>query len=114
MADQRIGESAAGGRGSRNAAHATAGSPRVRQYDIDTALRLPAARDEWQGSESSLDLSVVIPACNEEQNVEPLWEELRGVLAATNLTFEVIIVDDGSTDATFEKLKAMTADPRLC
>jgi glycosyltransferase involved in cell wall biosynthesis len=45
-------------------------------------------------------LSVVIPAFNEEENVEPCVRELIPVLEALGRPFEVIIVDDGSRDAT--------------
>ncbi len=47
-----------------------------------------------------VDLSVVAPAHNEEENVEPLVTEIRDVLAKTGVTFEILLVDDGSTDAT--------------
>jgi glycosyltransferase involved in cell wall biosynthesis len=52
-----------------------------------------------------MDLSVVIPLFNEEQNVEPLHAELSRVLAAMGIAYEILIIDDGSTDATFETLR---------
>ncbi len=59
-------------------------------------------------------LSVVIPAYNEEPNVEPCYRELVGVLSGLGHAFEVIVVDDGSTDGTFAALGALAAaDPRL-
>ncbi len=61
-----------------------------------------------------LDLSVVIPVYNEEQNLPPLWDELRGVLEFLPLTFEVVLVDDGSRDRSAEIVRAMReADPRV-
>jgi glycosyltransferase involved in cell wall biosynthesis len=45
-----------------------------------------------------LDLSVVIPVYNEEPNLAPLWDELRGVLDGLGLAYEVVFVDDGSQD----------------
>jgi glycosyltransferase involved in cell wall biosynthesis len=60
-------------------------------------------------ADSTLDLSVVIPVHNEGANVAPLIEELYGSLGATDLTFEVILVDDGSTDDTFARLRAAAA-----
>ena len=39
-----------------------------------------------------IDLSVVIPVYNEEENLPPLWAELRGVLAPLGLRFEVVFV----------------------
>jgi dolichol-phosphate mannosyltransferase len=45
-------------------------------------------------------LSVVVPLYNEEECVEPLWERLRAVLEPMGSPFEVVLVDDGSRDAT--------------
>jgi glycosyltransferase involved in cell wall biosynthesis len=50
------------------------------------------------------DISVVIPVYNEEENVEPLLAELYPALQALDRTFEVICVDDGSSDGTFAAL----------
>jgi glycosyltransferase involved in cell wall biosynthesis len=55
------------------------------------------------------EVSVVIPLRDEEENVVPLHDELTGVLDQLGTTYEVILVDDGSTDATFEKLAAVQA-----
>ena len=48
-----------------------------------------------------MELSIVIPVYNEEENVEPLIGEVEGVLAAAGKTYEIIAVDDGSKDHTF-------------
>ncbi|RLA63501.1 MAG: glycosyltransferase [Epsilonproteobacteria bacterium] len=45
-------------------------------------------------------LSVIIPVYNEEENILPLYRELRAVLGRINKTHEIIFVDDGSTDNT--------------
>ncbi len=52
-------------------------------------------------------LSVVIPVYNEEENIVPLLEALDKALSPLGKPFEVVIVDDGSTDRTLEKLKAL-------
>ena len=44
-------------------------------------------------------LSVVVPVYNEEENLEPFTEELIGVLESIKRSYEIIFVDDGSTDA---------------
>ena len=49
-------------------------------------------------------ISVVVPVHDEEQSVEPLLDELADALAPLDTTWEVIFVDDGSTDATFARL----------
>jgi glycosyltransferase involved in cell wall biosynthesis len=50
------------------------------------------------------EVSVVIPLRDEEENVVPLHDELTDVLDQLGVSYEVILVDDGSTDATFDKL----------
>jgi len=49
-------------------------------------------------------ISVVIPFYNEEANIEPLYEQLTGVSGSSNYDFEIIFVDDGSTDKTYENM----------
>jgi len=52
-------------------------------------------------------LSVVIPVCNEEPNIEPLAAELRAALAG--LPHEVLYVDDGSIDGTVAAVRRARA-----
>jgi glycosyltransferase involved in cell wall biosynthesis len=60
------------------------------------------------------ELSVVIPLLDEAPNVEAVCRELVDTLEAWGRTFEVVLVDDGSTDETFEILSRLhRADPRL-
>jgi dolichol-phosphate mannosyltransferase len=54
-------------------------------------------------------LSVIIPAYNEAQNLERTVEETLSTLAKTDLKHEVIIVDDGSRDGTYEKALAIAS-----
>ena len=53
------------------------------------------------------DVSIVCPCQNEEANVGPLVERIRGALAGTGTTFEIIIVDDGSADGTWQAIKSL-------
>ncbi|MBM4466006.1 MAG: glycosyltransferase family 2 protein [Chloroflexi bacterium] len=57
-----------------------------------------------------MDLSVVIPLYNEEENLVPLYEQLKAALEGTGREYEIIIVDDGSTDGSFEVLKRLHQD----
>jgi len=50
-------------------------------------------------------ISVVIPLHNEEESLEKLYNLLRGVFERNGLTYEVIFVDDGSTDSSFNILE---------
>ena len=60
------------------------------------------------------ELSIVIPVHNESPNIKPLYEELTQVLGHYGRAYELLIVDDGSTDDSFEQLAALQAlDPRL-
>jgi glycosyltransferase involved in cell wall biosynthesis len=61
-----------------------------------------------------LELSIVIPAFNEQDNINPLYEELKEVLSGTGRTYEILFVDDGSTDATFSRMEELhTRDPAV-
>jgi glycosyltransferase involved in cell wall biosynthesis len=51
------------------------------------------------------DISVVVPVYNEEESIPHLYEELDGVLASIGRSYEVVIVDDGSRDKSFEALQ---------
>lgn len=55
-------------------------------------------------------LSVVVPLLNEQDNVLPLVDELESALAGLQGSYEVILVDDGSRDATFARLLERAAE----
>lgn len=59
--------------------------------------------------EQNLDISVVVPLYNEEESLPELVEWIDRVARTNNLTYEIIMVDDGSTDRSWvvvEELKA--------
>lgn len=55
----------------------------------------------------AIQISVVIPVFNEEENVGPLMQELDTVLTEVGQPFEVICVDDASTDGSLTTLKEL-------
>jgi len=59
-----------------------------------------------------IDVSIIIPVLNEEDNVIPLCQELMKVLSEAPWTYEVIFVDDGSSDRTVERLRTVSTDDR--
>lgn len=62
----------------------------------------------------SPELSVVIPVFDEEDNIEPLHEGLARVLPGLKMSYEILFVDDGSTDATFARIAEVVArDPAV-
>mgnify|MGYP001187691787 CR=1 FL=1 len=56
------------------------------------------------------DLSLVIPVYNEEENLRPLAEEIRAAMGGTGIDYEVIFIDDGSKDGSFDILEALAAE----
>ena len=59
---------------------------------------------------AAVELSVISPAHNERENVRPLVEQIRAALDPTNISFEILIVDDASTDDTLETLGELRAE----
>ena len=52
-----------------------------------------------------MDLSIIIPAYNEEESIEPLVDCIYENLKNKKIDFETILIDDGSTDKTWNKIK---------
>ncbi len=59
-----------------------------------------------------MDLSIVIPIFNEQENVEKMYVELVSTLKKLGKSYEIVFVDDGSTDLTFEKLQRLARKNR--
>ncbi len=57
--------------------------------------------------EASLDLSIVVPVYNEEENIDRLYERISESVGRLGKSFEVIFIDDGSTDSSFSHLDAI-------
>ncbi|MGH8554490.1 MAG: glycosyltransferase family 2 protein, partial [Gammaproteobacteria bacterium] len=71
-------------------------------------MTLPAV-EVGAGAQARPALSVVVPMCNEEGSVQPLVRELVAVLEGIGVTYEIVLVDDGSRDATWERITRLAA-----
>jgi glycosyltransferase involved in cell wall biosynthesis len=54
-----------------------------------------------------IEISVVIPVFNEQDNLIPLHAELTDVLSQLNKTYEILFIDDGSSDGSFKALQEL-------
>lgn len=59
-----------------------------------------------------MDISIVIPTYNEEDNVLPLYKEIKAAMDGLKKEYEIIYVDDGSTDRTFSNLEKLNSKDR--
>jgi len=94
-------------------------SRRAAEQSDGLALLPPVAshHDHAEGTASSQRanaprLSVVVPAMNEAGNIPALHKAIADILEATDTTFELILVDDGSTDGTWPAIEALSAQDR--
>jgi glycosyltransferase involved in cell wall biosynthesis len=62
----------------------------------------------------TFDLSIIVPVFNEEDNIRPLHRAIVEAVEPLGLSFEIVLVDDGSRDQTFARAKQVRADdPRV-
>ncbi|MFQ5456341.1 MAG: glycosyltransferase family 2 protein [Nitrospirota bacterium] len=54
---------------------------------------------------SPIDISIVVPIYNEEENIYPLYNSITHVMKGLGKRYEIIFIDDGSSDNTFEKAR---------
>lgn len=77
-----------------------------------TTSRTPQTLPER--SAHPVKLSIIVPVFNEEANLPTLYERLRNTLANYDRSYELLFVDDGSTDNSFGLLRGLfEADPTI-
>ena len=54
-------------------------------------------------------LSIILPAYNEQDNIHHTFTVIRDLLTASSIPFEIIFVDDGSNDLTYQRIKALSS-----
>ena len=59
---------------------------------------------------SLLDLSIIVPLYNEEECVKSLYDGIVSALSPLPLKYEILFVDDGSSDSTFERARKLTEE----
>lgn len=65
-----------------------------------------------QEKDKNPQISIVVPFYNEEDNIEELYEELSRVLKGLGVSYELIFINDGSTDRSHELLLKLFASDR--
>lgn len=58
----------------------------------------------------NIDLSIVIPVYNEQNNVQELYQRIKDALKSITVWYEVVFVNDGSTDKTISIIKALAKE----
>src|SRR5947209_3469387 len=79
----------------------------MQHTEISSNLTIEPAIAAPEPTEQKVAISIVVPIMNEEQSIAILFEKLSTQLDALDKTYEVIFVDDGSTDNTFAELKKL-------
>jgi glycosyltransferase involved in cell wall biosynthesis len=70
--------------------------------------------DAKTGERTAPELSIFLPVFNEAENIDPLHQKLTEWLEKIGRSYEVIYVDDGSTDDSMERLRRIaSSDPRV-
>jgi len=63
-----------------------------------------------KSGETPLDISIVVPLLNEEQSLGELADQIKKALAKANYSYEILFIDDGSTDQSWEIIEKLAED----
>lgn len=73
----------------------------------------PAQQNQPQRAQQQwADISVLIPLYNEEESLKELHQQLRATLGKMNIRYELIFIDDGSTDRSIQVLRELRRNDR--
>jgi len=61
-----------------------------------------------------MDISVIVPLYNEDESLEKLYEWIQRVMTSNQFTYEVIFVNDGSTDRSWEVIESLQQNRQTC
>jgi glycosyltransferase involved in cell wall biosynthesis len=67
---------------------------------------------ENNSSTKNIDYSIIAPLFNEEESIGPLYEAIKKGIENVDLQYEIIFVDDGSSDKTFEKARILAKEDK--
>ena len=79
-----------------------------------TSLRVIKNKPTTQEDAERVELSIVVPIYNEEENIQELYDAIKPVLDQLGKPYEVIFVDDGSKDKSYDILRSLHETDRLC
>ena len=79
----------------------------MQQTTIPSNITIQTDASTLELAEQTVAISVVVPVLDEEQSIKPLFEKLSAQLNSLEKNYEVIFVDDGSTDKTFAEVKKL-------
>ena len=87
--------------------------PKTRSVETHVPTVIPSVSDEVECDHP--EVSVVVPLFNEEESAKALYEAVCAALDPAGLDYELLLVDDGSSDRTWEIVKGIAgSDPRVC
>lgn len=81
-------------------------------FAVPYEARVSSPMDSAAASPSDLDVSVVVPVFDEEESLPGLLAELHSALAPTGLSYELVLVDDGSRDRSARVMQDAAAKDR--
>jgi dolichol-phosphate mannosyltransferase len=101
------------------AANAFCRAKQLRSFDLCVmkprhTKRFAAAGDKMKANQPTPDVAIVVPVYNEEENILALADELHAAMELIDARYEIVFVDDASTDDTWAKIsEARESDERV-